>query len=186
MAFSVIRAENGGDATQGFYYEYLCESADDVANLPTTAENGGPRPGSLAYIESDSAARYILKIGREWGEYPMASGGGGGNSGIMMVDAVYNDDTGYYDLSQTCGTIVTALKNKTPVFVNDYYGDITADPATDYADVHIYRIVSAVFNSGVYYLAASATYANAAQPLDPMVYYAASLDGYPTSQAPGG
>lgn len=65
MAYTVIRAENGGDASQGYYYEYLCASADDVANLPTEATNGGPRPGSLALIETDASV-YILKTDRTW------------------------------------------------------------------------------------------------------------------------
>ena len=85
MAYSVIKAGDCGDSSIGYYYEYLCESDADIANLPTTAAGGGPRPGSLAYIESDSSARYILKINREWGEYPMASGGGGGNSGDVLT-----------------------------------------------------------------------------------------------------
>lgn len=68
MAYSIIKTEQGANAGNGYYTEYLCESADDIATLPTEVENGGPRPGSLAFIESDSGARYILKINREWGD----------------------------------------------------------------------------------------------------------------------
>jgi len=119
MAYTVIRAENGGDASQGYYYEYLCASADDVADLPTEATNGGPRPGSLAYIESDSSARYILKVEREWGEYPMASGGGGGNSGILWV----TEDTNTGELDTTWQTIHDAIVAGQLVFIK--YVDVT-------------------------------------------------------------
>ena len=92
MAYSIIKTEQGANAGNGYYTEYLCESADDIATLPTEVENGGPRPGSLAYIEDDSSARYILKISKEWGEYPMAGGGGGGSTG-GGYDAVIRLDT---------------------------------------------------------------------------------------------
>lgn len=85
MAYSIIKTEQGANAGNGYYTEYLCESAEDIATLPTEVENGGPRPGSLAFIEDDSSARYILKISKEWGEYPMAGGGGGGDDGIVRI-----------------------------------------------------------------------------------------------------
>lgn len=100
MAYKIMKREPGFDPTNGYYTEYLCESADDIATLPTEVENGGPRPGSLAFIESDSGARYILKINREWGEYPMSNGGGGSTgSGVLSIGMTVGEE--YATLDKT-------------------------------------------------------------------------------------
>lgn len=90
MAYTVIKCEVGGSTSQGYYYEYLCESADDVANLPTGADSADitrPAPGSLALIEGDLSI-YMLTINREWSEVMSGSGGGGGGgtgSGVLAI-----------------------------------------------------------------------------------------------------
>jgi len=66
MAYKIIKKEPGFDPTNGDYIEYLCESADDIDDLPTSSADGGPRPGSLALIETDAAV-YILKVAGSWG-----------------------------------------------------------------------------------------------------------------------
>jgi len=69
MAYSVIRCINDGDSNNGCYYEYLCESADDIEDLPTGVNSTDPlrpRQGSKALIETDAAV-YILKVARAWG-----------------------------------------------------------------------------------------------------------------------
>ena len=38
MAYSIIKTEQGANAGNGYYTEYLCESADDIATLPTEVE----------------------------------------------------------------------------------------------------------------------------------------------------
>lgn len=66
MAYKIMKREPGFDPTNGDYIEYLCESADDIEDLPTSPANGGPRWGSLALIETNAAV-YILKVARAWG-----------------------------------------------------------------------------------------------------------------------
>lgn len=87
MAYTVIKTEQGANAGNGYYTEYLCESVDDIATLPTEVENGGPRPGSLALLEDGTV--YLLKNNREWSEFSMAGGGGGGSTGggVMSIRA---------------------------------------------------------------------------------------------------
>lgn len=68
MAYSVTKCDVGGSTANGYHYEYLCESADDIAGLPTGAsstEISKPAPGSLALIETDASV-YVLKCSREW------------------------------------------------------------------------------------------------------------------------
>lgn len=112
MAFSVTKCDVGGSTASGYHYEYLCESADDIADLPTGAsstEISRPAPGSLAYIESDSSARYILKNSREWGEYPMAGGGGSTGGGVFIVTATFDEEAGTLTLDKTWLEIATAM-----------------------------------------------------------------------------
>lgn len=66
MAYFVIRAETAGDREEEYYCEYLCEAEEDITSLPTAGSfEGGPRPGSLALIETD-ASLYILTCSRQW------------------------------------------------------------------------------------------------------------------------
>jgi len=65
MAYTIIKKEPGFDPTNGDYIEYLCESSSDISDLPTSPANGGPRPGSMALIETDAAV-YILKVAGTW------------------------------------------------------------------------------------------------------------------------
>lgn len=93
MAYSVIKTEQGANGGNGYYTEYLCESVDDIATLPTEVEYGGPRPGSLALIETDGTV-YILTNAREWSEFSMAGGGGGTSGGYDAVIRFNSADRG--------------------------------------------------------------------------------------------
>lgn len=102
MAFTVIKCEVGGSTSQGYYYEYLCESADDVATLPTGADSADitrPAPGSLALIEGDLSI-YMLTINREWSEVMSGTGGGGGGgtgSGVLAITATSDGQNAVLD-----------------------------------------------------------------------------------------
>lgn len=128
MAYSVTKCDVGGSTANGYHYEYLCESADDIANLPTGAsstEISRPAPGSLAFIESDSTARYILKISREWSEYPMSSGGGGGTE-AFVVTYTMDQQTMTVTCDKTFNEIMDGAATGAPVVVLVVSGDITA------------------------------------------------------------
>ena len=92
MAYTVIKTEQGANAGNGYYTEYLCESVDDIATLPTEVENGGPRPGSLALLEDGTV--YLLKNNREWSEFSMAGGGGSTGGGYDAIIRLDTQDTG--------------------------------------------------------------------------------------------
>ena len=86
MAFTVTKCDVGGSTANGYHYEYLCESADDIATLPTGADSteiSKPAPGSLALLEDGTV--YLLKNNREWSEFSMAGGGGGAGGGANTV-----------------------------------------------------------------------------------------------------
>lgn len=56
-------------SVNGAYVEYLCDTADDIASLPTAGGSSGVRPGSLALCMADAddkKALYILTSNREW------------------------------------------------------------------------------------------------------------------------
>lgn len=136
MAFSVTKCDVGGSTANGYHYEFLCESADDISDLPTGAsstEISRPAPGSLAYIESDSSARYILKINREWGEYPMAGGGGSTGGGVFIVTETLDEEAGTLTLDKTWLEIATAMSAGKIAILLDA-GDL-ADGGAVYAQV---------------------------------------------------
>lgn len=52
----------------GMLYNFMCDTAADVDNLPTTAEEG-VRPGSMSLIMDNGSGKpalYILNNSREW------------------------------------------------------------------------------------------------------------------------
>ena len=111
MAYTVTKCDVGGSTANGYHYEYLCESADDIADLPTGADSteiSKPAPGSLALLEDGTV--YILKNNREWSEFSMAGGGGGstGGGGMLVVTATYDENTDITTFNKTWQEIADA------------------------------------------------------------------------------
>ena len=69
--FSLLKIGGTGYTVdnEGFYHEYVCDSASDIANLPTGQDmarsKGKPRPGSTAIVSANSDI-YMLTNARSW------------------------------------------------------------------------------------------------------------------------
>lgn len=179
MAYSVTKCDVGGSTASGYHYEYLCESADDISDLPTGAsstEISRPAPGSLAFVETDSSARYILKNSREWGEYPMAGGGGGGTGGgVMYVSAIYDEVTNVESLDKTAQEIINCVNGQgiVAIVTSDTWPINTDNPGDP---CYVSYLGSVGFVDNVWCISTESG----------SNYYAATLDDYPTDQQPGG
>lgn len=164
MAFTVTKCDVGGSTANGYHYEYLCESADDIANLPTGADSteiSKPAPGSLALLEDGTV--YILKNNREWSEFSMAGGGGGSTGGgVFVVHMTSSGESSVLD--KTAGEIVEAVLSDKAVVV--------VDKALWEVDQYVAEfLLGSISNNGDAYEVVFGS---------DMTFIAATLDDYPT------
>lgn len=178
MAYSVIKTEQGANGGNGYYTEYLCESVDDIATLPTEVEYGGPRPGSLALLEDGTI--YILTNAREWSEFNMSGGGGSGGTGGNLVVGYELDETEQYmTLDKTAGEIIEAIRaGRTVLLILDVFEG--NDPYL--SQYSIFAAGGFEEDGTMYYTLQVAAPNGDADPYGSLWFL--SLDDYPTTAPP--
>ena len=181
MAWTIMRSDDSRydeGSENGIYYEYLCESADDVASLPTGADSSDempPRPGSVALIEEDSSI-YILKNDRTWGEIMSGNGGGGSGGGVLVVHVTWDDGSHHATLDAKADDIITAMKAGKVINCVDDLLDPSA--LLDGDSLDLYQVWRAEYDSQTGYTFYLVAHNSQEYYCDP--YVAATLDDYPT------
>lgn len=72
MSWSVTMVDGTLRSTKGNYMEFYCDSASDVADLPTGGSEDTnvnvPKVGSLALVNGETPSIYVLKGDHVWGK----------------------------------------------------------------------------------------------------------------------
>lgn len=145
-------------------------------------------------LEVSEDGTYTAPMGKAFN--PVKVSGGGGNSGVMVVTATYDEDTGASTLDKTCREIISALNAKTPTFVQIAWGNVAGENPGLYDTLYLVTIDGVEYTdidvqSGeptgdaryVFY----AEMANMTEAgIQVAMFYAASLDDYPSDQEPVG
>lgn len=114
---SIKLVDNGGSVVEKERKEYVLQTYDDLANIPTD----NLLIGSIAWIISTK--KYYMWDSLTWVEQGNGSGGGGGGVEDFNITLTFNSDTELYDFDKTWKEVKDAFDAGKRCLVTESYHD---------------------------------------------------------------